>query len=526
MTVSTIISVGTCINAQEFTSRLSRLKQSLGNRKVVPIVRSDLIEFQRPGYLCCLSSPDFNPVQGALEQLIENNKQFLTQSIADGFQHWRSILAVQSDKLQNLALKQILKDQIQNNQRIIEKGEKGLILLKTLRKRKTHSDVLFTSSQGEKHSAHFCALQEISFFQAKSAEVMRHGLGPISTENPLEINLEEYSAETIEHFLDYQYGVDLPENYDSNRLFQLADYFQDEGLMKKILFSKIEAKDDDFALKVLTSSVFSFSDEEKERVFAKIKTLDFREMQKPFTTTYLELADREFPFAQLILGFYYSQKGNHSEAMRFLQSAAKHELALAQEMIGFLYQLGEGGSEQNDLLAFKFFKLAADHGMVIASRKVATYYERDCVVPKDLAQALKYYKIAAQKKDAFSLGMLGYYYYKGQGGVRQDYDLAFRYFQNAADQGDASSEAWLGFCYYLGRGAARDVQKGLALMKRASEKGNKEFLIFLASIYEHGLEVSRDLQEAIQWYRRSADTGLPEAIEALNRLGANTDTRP
>src|SRR5258708_34225129 len=65
-------------------------------------------------------------------------------------------------------------------------------------------------------------------------------------------------------------------------------------------------------------------------------------------------------------------------------------------------------------------------------------------VPQDYAEAVRWYRKAAEKGDAKAQYGLGFMYREGQG-VPQDYAEAVRWYRKAADQGDAKAQRALGF---------------------------------------------------------------------------------
>jgi TPR repeat protein len=63
------------------------------------------------------------------------------------------------------------------------------------------------------------------------------------------------------------------------------------------------------------------------------------------------------------------------------------------------------------------------------------------------AEALRYFRKAADKNNALGLYGLGYMYLSGTA-VTQDYDMAFKKLQAAADAGDRDAHFYLGSMYY------------------------------------------------------------------------------
>ena len=66
---------------------------------------------------------------------------------------------------------------------------------------------------------------------------------------------------------------------------------------------------------------------------------------------------------------------------------------------------------------------------------------------KDLPQAFKYYKLAADQGHAESQFNVGCFYEKGEGGVEKDSSQAFKYFKLAADQNLADAQHKVGLMF-------------------------------------------------------------------------------
>lgn len=67
--------------------------------------------------------------------------------------------------------------------------------------------------------------------------------------------------------------------------------------------------------------------------------------------------------------------------------------------------------------------------------------------PQNQAEALRYFRKAADKQNGLGLYGLGFMYLSGTA-VNQDYDTAFKKLQAAADAGDRDAHFYLGSMYY------------------------------------------------------------------------------
>jgi uncharacterized protein len=76
-------------------------------------------------------------------------------------------------------------------------------------------------------------------------------------------------------------------------------------------------------------------------------------------------------------------------------------------------------------------------------------------VKQDYAEALKWYRLAADKGSPAAECSLGFMYDKGQG-VKADHAEAVKWYRLAADQDNAEAQKRLGIKYALGEGVPKD----------------------------------------------------------------------
>ena len=107
----------------------------------------------------------------------------------------------------------------------------------------------------------------------------------------------------------------------------------------------------------------------------------------------------------------------------------------------------------------------AEAGYAISQIALGLRYASGDGVPKDDAEAFKWYRKAAEQGYAFAQFNLGLMYANGEG-VPQDYAEAFKWYRKAAEQGDAIAQTNLGFMYLLGEGVPEDNVAAYAPNKR------------------------------------------------------------
>ena len=77
--------------------------------------------------------------------------------------------------------------------------------------------------------------------------------------------------------------------------------------------------------------------------------------------------------------------------------------------------------------------------------------------PEDDAEAVRWYRMAAEQGHASAQLNLGYMYANGEGVLKDD-AAAVRWFRMAAEQGHASAQYNLGYMYATGRGVLKDTR--------------------------------------------------------------------
>lgn len=141
---------------------------------------------------------------------------------------------------------------------------------------------------------------------------------------------------------------------------------------------------------------------------------------------------------------------------------------------------------------------------------------------KNYAEALKWYKLAADKGQPFAMNNLGIMYLTGNG-VKIDDKEAFRWLKKAADKDVAAAIAPVGSMYYYGNGIDRNASEGFKWLKKAVDKGNTNVLgmEILAWAYEHGAGTTQNYTEAEKWYQKAVSAGSQTAAGPLNNIRAN-----
>jgi uncharacterized protein len=220
---------------------------------------------------------------------------------------------------------------------------------------------------------------------------------------------------------------------------------------------------------------------------------------------------------------------NYSDAMRLFRMAAAQGNAAAQNSVGVLYANGLGVSV-NYTEAIRWYRMAADQGYPLAEYNIGELYEFGLGVSPDYIEAMRWYRMAAdqgnagvqnniraydahrssQNYTALAQHKIGAMYLRGMG-VPRDNAEAMRWFQKAAVQGNAAAQNDIGVLYENGWSVARDYSEAMRWFRMAAAQ---EFALAqnnIGVIIANGSDVTKDCPIAKQWLERAAAAGDEQA---------------
>ena len=99
-------------------------------------------------------------------------------------------------------------------------------------------------------------------------------------------------------------------------------------------------------------------------------------------------------------------------------------------------------------------------------------YARGLGFPRNMAEARKWWSLAAAQNDPGAQHNLGMVYLEGSG-VAADAPQALHWFERAARSGHVLAQRMAGLMYFEGRGTARDELTGLTWLKIAADNGEE-----------------------------------------------------
>ena len=152
----------------------------------------------------------------------------------------------------------------------------------------------------------------------------------------------------------------------------------------------------------------------------------------------------------------------------------------------------------------------AERGDPAEQFNLAVMYAKGQGMPKDDAQAQKWYRKAAEGGHAEAQFAMGFTYNFG-GNVPKDAAEAVKWYRKAAEQGHVEAQYWLSNVYDQGgHGVPEDAAEGAKWLRMAAENGDHLAQSTLAFRYQIGQGVPVDHVQAYKWMLLSSAQGTVE----------------
>ena len=177
--------------------------------------------------------------------------------------------------------------------------------------------------------------------------------------------------------------------------------------------------------------------------------------------------------SQYYLGTYYAfTVEDYDKATEWFEKAAKQENLDAYVGLGDMY-----AKSKNDKKAFYWHKKAAEAGYSKTSLLViiGECYEDGRGVPRNVKEAVTWYKKAAGNGDEYSCYRLGEIYRSTE--ELKDDDKAFEWYKKAGEAEFSKAYFRLGECYATGTGTVKDVEKANYWFEKAASAGAFEAML-------------------------------------------------
>ena len=239
-----------------------------------------------------------------------------------------------------------------------------------------------------------------------------------------------------------------------------------------------------------------------------------------------EAAENGNPRAMYIMARYYydgyeTVTINEKERNNWYEKAYSYKETLS--MYGYAAWCLENDSEKQNTLYEQLFndvKKLADKNDTFAQGIIGWMYDCGKGVIQDYAEAVKWYRKAAEGGYVHAQCNLGYMYENGYG-IEQDKSKAVEWYRKSAEQGYARGQRALGYMYQKGFGITQDYTKALDWYKKAAEQGYDIAMCDLGFMYENGYGVEKDYAKAVEWYRKTAEQGNAIAQANLGCMYVN-----
>ncbi len=242
---------------------------------------------------------------------------------------------------------------------------------------------------------------------------------------------------------------------------------------------------------------------------------------------------------------YYNRAAQqgHAEAYEGLRTLGEH-WTRAQFFLGSLNDLGEG-IEQNYAEALRWYRLAADQGDEESQYRIGMMYAEGRGVEQDYSEAAKWFRVSSED-DIHDYDRAGelvvdpeYLTQEVEGARTKLRQLAERkdpaaqfhlglleeryarkWYQEASAQGLAEGQYALAESFAEGRGVPQNDAVAVRLYGRAAAQDFGEAQYKLGVMYVLGRGVVPNTREALKWYQQAAEQGVIQAQLALGAMYA------
>ena len=194
------------------------------------------------------------------------------------------------------------------------------------------------------------------------------------------------------------------------------------------------------------------------------------------------------------------------------QERAAQGDARVQLWLGSVHANGRMGVAKDEAEAVRWYRKAAEQGNTPAQMQLGMAYINGKGIAKDAAEGVRWLRKAAEQGNALAQLALGGTYINGEG-IAKDAAEGVRWLRKAAEQGNALAQLALGEVYVNGEGIAKDAAEGVRWIRKAAEQGNALAQIKLVFAYIGGEGVARDMAEANRWIRKAAEQSEDKEIQ-------------
>jgi TPR repeat protein len=227
--------------------------------------------------------------------------------------------------------------------------------------------------------------------------------------------------------------------------------------------------------------------------------------------------DKRFDFGRKIPANRPDLVEHYRSRLERLKSEAETGNGAAQYSVGVVYSEGRGVAV-DDVEALKWYRMAAEKGHASAQAILGVACQLGLGrAVRDTAEAAKWYRKAAEQNVATAQLQLGEMLAKGEGVARDEVE-AVRWYRKAAEQDIAKAQFWLGWKYAHGEGVPKDEAEAIKWFRKAANQRDAKAQFWLAELYSKGNSVQKDLVQAHAWFNLAGVDGSEGPRERLAEI--------
>ena len=201
-------------------------------------------------------------------------------------------------------------------------------------------------------------------------------------------------------------------------------------------------------------------------------------------------------------------------AFRICTSEAQTGNPVSERLLAGLYDRSQVPG--HDAEAVDWYRKAADAGDLPSMLRLGQLLSLGKGVAKNELDATARIKQAAEAEYQPAWVVLAERYERGLGIRRSDKDAAY-WLRKAAEKGDLASQAVVGDLFMRGKGVDKDEAEAVRWLRLAAEKGNRDGQYGLGIAYLRGRGIARFDSAGYVWLGRAAEQGHAEAQREVAR---------
>jgi len=197
-------------------------------------------------------------------------------------------------------------------------------------------------------------------------------------------------------------------------------------------------------------------------------------------------------------------------AISNLQKASSMGHHTSSVMLGNIYTNGEVVS-RDFKLAYKYYKVAADHNLPVGLESLGMAYYHGRGVPRNIDKAFTLVKKASEKDPNAKLNLAVFYLETEQ---YKNYEEALKIYTEFANAGNTQAQQNLGYMYMVGQGTKVDYDEAMKYFRIVYQKDPVAGLS-IAYMMELGLGMPQNLIESTKIYQELSQKGYVDAHISL-----------